>query len=235
VSRPLEGRVALVTGASRGIGAATARALAGAGARLVLAARSGDDLARIAAELPGSAAVPTDVRAAPQVERLVAAAEAAGGVDLLVHAAGLGVFAPIVESRVEDWDETLDVNLRAAYLLCRAALPGMLARGRGHVFTIVSIAGERAFPSSAAYCASKFGLLGFTRVLAEEVRRRGVKVTAVVPGAVDSTFWDRAGGDLPRERMLRPEAVAQAILFAAAAPPGVHHDQIALTPPDGVL
>jgi len=235
VSQPLEGRVALVTGASRGIGAATARALGGAGARLVLAARSRDDLACVAAELPGSAAVPTDVRDAAEVGRLVAAAEEAGGVDLLVHAAGLGVFAPVVESRIEDWDETLDVNLRAAYLLCRAALPAMLRRGRGHVFTIVSIAGQRAFPNSAAYCASKFGLLGFTRVLAEEVRRQGIKVTAVVPGAVDSSFWDRAGGDLPRDRMLRPAAVAEAILFAATAPPTVHHDEIALTPPDGVL
>jgi NAD(P)-dependent dehydrogenase (short-subunit alcohol dehydrogenase family) len=169
------------------------------------------------------------------VERLVAAAAALGGPDLLVHAAGLGVFVPLERTSVEEWDETLDVNLRAAFLLCRAAVPLMRARGRGHIFTIVSIAGVRAFPNAAAYCASKFGLLGFSRVLAEEVRRDGVKVTAVVPGSVDTPFWERAGGDLPRERMLRPEAVAEAILFAALAPPNVHHDEIRLMPPEGVL
>ncbi|HEY3109695.1 MAG TPA: SDR family NAD(P)-dependent oxidoreductase, partial [Chloroflexota bacterium] len=168
-------------------------------------------------------------------ERLVAAAAELGGPDLLVHAAGVGTFAPIGESRVDEWDEMLDVNLRAAYLLCRAAVPGMRARRRGHIFTIVSIAGVRVFPGAGAYCASKFGLLGLTRVLAEEVRRDGVKVTAVLPGSVDTPFWERAGGDLPRERMLRPEAVAEAILFAATAPPTVHHDEIVVMPPDGVL
>jgi NAD(P)-dependent dehydrogenase (short-subunit alcohol dehydrogenase family) len=232
---PLHGRVALVTGASRGIGAATAGALAGAGARVLLAARPSADLDRVAAALPGALAVPTDVRDPAAVERLVAAAADLGGPDVLVHAAGLGVFAPLQESQLAEWDETLEVNLRAAYLLCRAALPGMRARGRGHVFTIVSIAGVRAFAGAGAYCASKFGLLGFTRVLAEEVRRDGIKVTAVVPGAVDTPFWERAGGDFARERMLRPEDVASAILFAATAPPGVHHDEIHVMPPEGVL
>jgi 3-oxoacyl-[acyl-carrier protein] reductase len=232
---PLRGRQALVTGASRGIGAATARALADAGASLVLAARPSADLDRVAAELPDARAVPTDLRDAAAVERLVAAAAELGGPDLLVHAAGVGAFAPIEASTVDGWDEMLDVNLRAAYLLCRLALPGMRARRRGHVFTIVSIAGVRAFPGAAAYCASKFGLLGLTRVLAEEARRDGVKVTAVLPGSVDTPFWDRAGGDLPRDRMLRPEAVAEAIVFAATAPPTVHHDEIVVMPPDGVL
>ena len=235
MSRLLDGRLALVTGASRGIGAATARALADAGARLVLAARPSADLDAIAADIPGSHPIPADLRDAATVERLVATAEEIGPLDLLVHAAGCGVFAPVEQSRVADWDEMMAVNLRAAYLLCRAAVPGMRARGRGHVFAIVSIAGVRAFPGASAYCASKFGLLGFARVLAEEVRRDGVKVTAIVPGSVDTPFWDRAGGDLPREKMLRPEAVADAIVFAASAPPTVHHDEITVMPPDGVL
>jgi NAD(P)-dependent dehydrogenase (short-subunit alcohol dehydrogenase family) len=127
------------------------------------------------------------------------------------------------------------VNLRAAYLLARAAVPAMRARGRGHLVFIVSIAGVRAFPGAAAYCASKFGLLGLARVLAEEVRRDGVKVTAVLPGSTDTPFWERAGADLPRGKMLRPEAVAEAILFAVAAPPSVHHDEITVMPPEGVL
>jgi NAD(P)-dependent dehydrogenase (short-subunit alcohol dehydrogenase family) len=224
-----------VTGASRGIGAATARALADAGARLLLAARPSPDLERLASGLPGARAVPTDVRDPAAVERLVEAAAALGGPDLLVHAAGLGVFAPLEQTSLEQWDEMLEVNLRGAFLLCRAALPGMRARGRGHVFTIVSIAGQRAFPNAGAYCASKFGLLGLTRVLAEEVRRDGVKVSAIVPGAVDTPFWERAGADLPRERMLSPDAVAAAILFAATAPPTVHHDEIVVMPPEGVL
>jgi NAD(P)-dependent dehydrogenase (short-subunit alcohol dehydrogenase family) len=158
-----------------------------------------------------------------------------GGPDLLVRAAGLGSFAPVAETRLGEWDEMLDVNLRGAFLLCRAAVPGMRARGRGHVFTIVSIAGLRTFAGAGADCASTLGLLGFTRVLAEEVRRDGVEVTAVVPGAVDTPFWERAGGDLPRERMLRPEDLTAAIVFAATAPPGVHHDEIHVMPPEGVL
>lgn len=228
-------RLAIVTGATRGIGAATARALAGAGMRLVIAARSAPALTELASELGDAVAVPTDLRDPAAIERLVETGERLGGVDVIVHAAGLGVFAPIAEATLADWDETIEVNLRGAFVLCRAALPAMRARQRGHIVTIVSIAGVRAFPGAAAYCASKFGLLGLTRSIAEEVRREGIKVTAIVPGAVDTPFWERSGGDFARERMLRPEAVAEAIRFAVTAPPGVHHDEITLMPPDGVL
>ena len=233
--RPLEGRVALVTGASRGIGAATARRLADAGARVVLAARPSVDLDAVAGSIDGARAIPTDMRDAGAIEQLIGAIEAEGGVDILVHAAGLGEFKPIHETSVALWDETLDVNLRALFLLCRLAIPGMVARGRGHVVSIVSIAGVRAFPGASAYCASKFGLLGLTRSLAEEVRRSGVKVTAVIPGAVNTPFWDRSGGDFERGRMLRADAVAESIAFVVTAPANVHHDEITVMPPEGVL
>ena len=235
--RPLEGRVALVTGASRGIGAATARAFASAGCAVVLAARGGDDLRRVAADL-GGLSVPTDVRDPAQVRALVAQAVSNyGTLDLVVASAGIGVFGSVRDLTPEDWDRAMDVNLKGTFLTCQAALPHLLSNPRGgHVFTLASIAATRAFPGAAAYCASKWGVLGFTRVLAEEVRRQGVRVTAVLPGSVDSPFWEAAGGtDLPRDQMLRPEDVAGAILAVALQPPSLYTDDITLMPPAGVL
>ena len=235
--RPLEGRVALVTGASRGIGAATASAFAAAGCAVVLAARESVDLRRVAADL-GALAVPTDIRDPVQVRALVGQAVAAHGtLDVVVASAGLGVFGPVGDLTPEAWDRAMDVNLKGTFLTCQAALPYLLANPRGgHVFTLASIAATRAFPNAAAYCASKWGVLGFTRVLAEEVRRQGVRVTAVLPGSVDSPFWDAAGGtDLPRDQMLHPADVAAAIVAIAAQPPTVYTDEITLMPPAGVL
>ncbi len=233
----LEGRVAVVTGASRGIGAATVRAFASAGARVVLAARLSEDLHGLGREVDGLV-VPTNVRAPDQVKALMETADRElGGVDLVVAAAGIGRFGAVADLALDDWDDTFAVNLRGTFLTCQAALPYLLrSPRRGHIFTLVSIAATRAFPNAAAYCASKAGLLAFTRVLAEEVRRQGVKVTAVIPGSVDSPFWDAAGGtELPREAMLRPEDVAAAIVQIAQQPSRVYTDEITIMPPSGVL
>ncbi len=233
----LQGRVAVVTGASRGIGAATARALAGEGARVVLAARRSEALEHLGQEI-GGLVVPTDVRDPEQVQSLAdAAGRELGGIDLLVAAAGLGRFATVADQPLADWDDTFAVNLRGTFLTCQAALPYLLRSTRGgHIFTLVSIAATRTFPGSAAYCASKAGLLAFTRVLAEEVRRQGVRVTAVLPGSVDSPFWDSAGGtELPREAMLRPDDIAGTIVGIAKQPSRVYTDEITIMPPAGVL
>jgi clavulanate-9-aldehyde reducatase len=236
VTASLAGRRALVTGASSGIGEATARALAAEGARVALLSRDEAKLRSLAASLEGAVAQPCDVRDAPAVDAAVrAAATALGGIDIVVTAAGLGRFGDTAAFAVEDWDEVLDVGLRGTFLVVRATLPHV-RRSKGHVITIASIAALRPFPGSAAYCAAKAGVRAFAQVVAEENRRLGVRVTDFILGSVDSPFWDRAGGtELARERMLRPEDVGRAVAQAAAQPRQVSYDEIVLMPPDGVL
>lgn len=232
----LAGRRALVTGASSGIGRATARALTAEGARVALAARDRDALGELARELKGSLALPCDVTDAAAVAATVAsAAEELGGLDLVVAAAGLGHFGDTASFPVEQWDEVLDVGLRGTFLVVRDALPH-LRSSKGQLFTISSVAAIQPFSGSAAYCAAKAGVRALAQVVAEENRRAGVRVTNLVLGSVDSPFWDRAGGtELPREKMLRPEDVARAIVQAAAQPPGTSLDEIVLMPPEGIL
>jgi NADP-dependent 3-hydroxy acid dehydrogenase YdfG len=234
---PLAGRRAFVTGASSGIGAATARALAEAGACVALASRDRPALDLVARELSGRAQpFPCDVRDEAALARAVRdAAAALGGIDLVVAAAGLGRFERTERMSADAWDEVVDTNLRGTFLVFRETLPHV-RQARGHLFAIASIAALRPFPESSAYGASKAGVRALAQVVAEEVRREGVRVTTIVPGAVDSPFWDRAGGTaLDRGRMLRPEDVARAIVHAASVPAGATMDEIVLMPPDGVL
>jgi NADP-dependent 3-hydroxy acid dehydrogenase YdfG len=233
----LSGKRALVTGASSGIGAATARALAGAGACVALAARDRERLGTLARALPGNAMdYGCDVRDEGEVARLVRdVAGSLGGIDIVVAAAGLGRFGATERMSVTDWDEVLDTNLRGTFLVFREALPHV-RRARGHLFAIASIAALRPFAESAAYCASKAAVRALAQVVAEEVRREGVRVTTIVPGSVDSPFWERAGGTaLDRSRMLRPDDVARTIIQAASTPAGASLDEIVVMPPDGVL
>jgi NADP-dependent 3-hydroxy acid dehydrogenase YdfG len=236
VSPALSGRRALVTGASSGIGRAAAEALAREGVRVALVARDYLELEAVARELPGSVSIECDVRDEDAVEAMVARVRAEfGGVDLVLTAAGLGRFGDTATFPVKDWDEVIDVDLRGTFLVARAALPP-LRQSRGHLITMSSIAALRPFAGSAAYCAAKAGVRALAQVVAEENRGAGVRVTNMVVGAVDSPFWERAGGtELARERMLRPEDVARAIVFAAAQPVGATVDEIVLMPPDGVL
>ena len=236
----LAGQVALISGASRGIGRAVALAFAREGARVALLARGRGDLERVAAAIEtggGSAlVVPGDAaeeHIAPRaVEVTLARFER---LDCLVTAQGAGAFGPLETSRVQDWDAMLRANLTATYLLCRAALPPMLAAGQGTIVALVSLAAVRAIPGCAAYTASKAGVLGLVRALAAEVRGRGVRVAALSPGAVDTPFWDGIPSPPDRRRMLRPEAVAEAALLVAAQPPGAFVEEIVLAPTPGVL
>jgi NAD(P)-dependent dehydrogenase (short-subunit alcohol dehydrogenase family) len=236
----LAGQVALVSGASRGIGRAVALAFAREGARLVLVARGREELARVAGRIEsggGSAlAVAGDAAEADTATRVVEATLARfGRLDCLVAAQGAGTFGPLETSTVDEWDAMLRANLTATYLMCRAVLPPMLAAGRGTIVTVVSLAAVRAIPGCAAYTASKAGVLGLVRALAAEVRGRGVRVSALCPGAVDTPFWDRIPGAPDRGRMLQPEAVAEAALLVAAQPPGAFVEEIVLAPTPGVL
>ena len=212
--RTLENKVALVTGASRGIGFAVARSLAGLGARVALCARDPERLEKAAAQLKGVGAavvaIPTDVRNANEISPLVRKAEQTlGAIDILVNNAGIGSFAPVQEASEADWNAILDTNLKAVFLLTKAVAPGMIQRRSGHIINIGSLSGRSAFAGGAIYCASKWGLLGFTQCAAEDLRQYGIRVSAVMPGSVATDFSPHAGKDT--SKMLQPEDVAHAV------------------------
>ena len=240
MDRPLAGQVALVTGAGKGIGRAIVEAFASAGASVALASRTATDLEtlHLALEKRGtrSLVVPTDVRDDAAIERLVARTlDTFDHIDVLVTAAGVASFGPAADSAPGVWDDMLAVNLRAVMVTCRAVLPSMLARGRGSIINVGSIAAVRAIPGGAAYTATKAGVLGWSRVLAEELRSGGVRVGVLLPGAVDTPLWDSIQGGPERARMLRPEDVAAAAVLMAALPPGGTLEELRLLPAGGIL
>lgn len=222
--RGLQGRTALVTGASRGIGARVAERLAGAGARVWLLARSPTALAEVAARIGGKALVADVADAASLHGALDRFRHDAGGPpDIVVNAAGVFALAPVTRTTAESLDEQLAVNLRGTFLVVRALLPAMLERGSGLIVNVGSIAGRKAFVGNAAYSASKFGLRGFHEVLVEEVCGTGVRATLLEPSATDTSLWDSVDPDsdrtLPgRGSMLAPDDVAEVVLFVATRP-----------------
>lgn len=213
----LEGKAALVTGASRGIGAAVARRLHEEGVKVALASRSGDDLG-----LDGAVARPCDVRLPEELEAIAAeAAERFGRLDILVANAGVGAYGPFLDLPPEQLDEMIDVNLKGTLYAVRAALPHLIASGEGDIVTLASEAGRRGLPLEAVYCASKFGQVGFTRALDHEVREHGVRCTNVCPGGVATDFALEEGrGRTPDvlPGMMTAEDVADVVLFVLTRP-----------------
>jgi 3-oxoacyl-[acyl-carrier protein] reductase len=214
----LDGKVAVVTGASRGIGAAVARALDARGVRLGLASRSGDDLGLDAV------ARPCDVRDPREVESLVAeTVERYGRLDILVADAGVGAYGPFLDLDPEQVEEMIDVNLKGTIYAVRAALPHLLERGAGDVVAVASVAGLRAFPHESVYNASKFGQVGLLRSLDHELREHGIRCTSICPGGVATEFALGEGrGRTPQalEGMMTAEDVAEVVLFALTRPRG---------------
>jgi NADP-dependent 3-hydroxy acid dehydrogenase YdfG len=224
----LNGKTAVITGASRGIGAAVARQLHARGVRLGLASRSGDDLG-----LDSVVAQACDVRDIAALETLCAAtAERFGGIDIVVANAGVGAYGSFLDLSLAHLDEMIDVNLKGTLYAIRAALPHMLGR-EGDVITLASEAGRRGLPNEAVYCASKFGQVGFTRALDHELREHGIRCTNICPGGVATDFAlddgrGRTEDVLPG--MMTAEDVADVVIFALERPRHLRILETALRP-----
>ena len=236
IGAPLAGQTALVTGASRGIGAAVARRLAAAGARVALLARTADTLRAFADELgDDTVVVPCDVSASGAVEWALATLEAAKATpDIVVNNAGAFLIASAAETSVAEFRTTLEVNLVAPFAFARAFLGPMRNQKRGHIVTIGSIADRAIFPGNAAYAASKHGLRALHEVLRAELRGTGVRATLVSPGPVNTELWDPIDPDgtpgfTKRADMLDADAVAAAVLYALTEPPSVNVDELRLS------
>jgi len=213
----LEGRVALVTGASRGIGASIARGLDDAGVRLGLASRSGDDLG-----IAGVVAQPCDVRDPASIESIVTATvERFGRLDILVVNAGVGAYGPFLDLPVDQLEEMIDINVKGAIYSVRAALPHLVRSDAADIVMIASEAGRRGLPLEAVYCSSKFAQVGLTRALDHELREQGVRCTNVCPGGVATDFAMGRGRtpDMPAlDGMMAPEDVAETVMFVLTRP-----------------
>jgi len=228
----IEHKVAVVTGAGRGIGRAIAIELARAGARLSIAARSRSDLDETA-RLCGNASasvLPADVRHREQVFAfLEQTVDTLGAVDILVNCAGVGIFGPVVDFSDEDFATLIDTNLRGTFYTCRYVLPSMIERKTGHIVNIASIAGKVGSANRAVYCASKFGVVGFTESLAEEVRQYGIRASVICPGSTDTAFSGGKEGKA-RGKMLRPEDVAYAVRTVVTQEPNSFISEIIMRP-----
>lgn len=213
----LQGKVAFVTGASRGVGAAVARALSSEGVAVGLASRSGDDLG-----LTAALGLTCDVRQLDQVEAAVGdTVERFGRLDICVANAGVGSYHTLADTPVEHIEEMIDVNLKGTIYAIRACVPHLIASREGDIVTLASEAGRRGLPGEAVYCASKFGQVGLTRALDHELREHGVRCTNVCPGGIATDFALADGYGRPREAlagMMSGDDVAAVVLFCLTRP-----------------
>ncbi len=230
----------MLAGATGGIGSSAAAVLAERGAHLVLSGRRVVELRALAASCSARgvqvSSIDGDLQTPETSERIVAAAKSMGDVEpVVVNCAGFGEFVPFHETSPESLSRQIGVNLLGPALLCRAALPWMLETGRGQILNVLSIAATHALASAAAYGAAKAGLLMLSRDLALEYRNRGIRVSSLLPGAVDTPMWEGADWKPPREDMLPAEAVAEAIRDVVFAPRDRSFDEVLLLPPKGIL
>lgn len=239
---PEHERIALVTGASSGIGRAIARQLVKGGFRVALVARQAERLDEVAGELQalGGEVLPL-VQDLTEFDRLAGLVETIeqklGPLSVLVNNAGMGYTGSLVETSVSDWQRVLTLNLTAPFALTREVLGPMRARRRGTIVNMVSIAAQRAFPDWGAYCVSKSGLLAFSRTLAQEVRNDGIRVSALCPGSVDTALWDSdlVNANFDRTRMLQADTVAQLVLMTVTLPESAVLEEAVLMPGFGAF
>ncbi len=231
----LNGSVALITGASSGIGAASARALAAEGAHLVITARRGERLEALAAELRGAGGtahtVVGDAREEATARRAI---DAAGGkLDILINNVGIGIYKDLVDTSADEYDEMMGSNMRSTFLFTRLAVPLMIRQKRGTILMISSMAGVYGFAGEAVYCATKFAQVGFAQALDKELRPHGIKVGAICPGGVKTEFaigHGRTADGVARSAMLEAGDVAAAVLLACTQPAGSRIVEIQMRP-----
>lgn len=231
-------KIAIVTGAARGIGRAITIELLEAGFFTVICSRSRQGVASLEAEISSFAgnfmAFSTDISVEKEIRRLISSvSEEKGKIDVLINNAGVVYTAPVEETDIEQWDEMMAVNARGTFLMVKHALP-LMPRG-SHIVNIGSNASKKGFPGWAAYCASKFAVLGFTNSLREEVRNRGIKVSAVLPGPTRTDIWDSLGGKWDRTKMMSPEVTAKTVLSVINQPSEANIDEIDIVPSTGNL
>ena len=235
----LKGKLALITGGSLGIGLAMASALADEGCDLIICGRDTERLERARKKLSAKGAQVSvftcDVRDADSVRKMFdAVAQKHKNLDVLVNSAGIAhPMRSTAELSPEEWNDVLATNLTGTFLACQAALP-LMQRG-ATIVNILSMSSKRVFPNLAAYNASKFGALGFTNTLREDLRGQGIRVIAALPGSTDTPIWDTLWPEAPREKMMKPETVAGAIVSALKLPPESTVEELAIMPTGGAL
>ena len=226
----LDGQVAVVTGGNRGIGRGIVEALAREGATVALTARRREAAATAAREVGGrTIGYGCDVRSYDAVRELFGeVARAAGGLDVLVNNAGIGIFSPVADLSPDDWRAVIETNLNGVFYCCHEAIPLMRKRGGGYIFNLSSLAGRNAFPSAAAYNASKFGLNGFSEALMQEVRYDGIRVSYLMPGSVATEFG--RGADAKQGWALQPADVAAVVIDLLRSPKHALYSRVEMRP-----
>ncbi|OLP15987.1 short-chain dehydrogenase [Leptolyngbya sp. 'hensonii'] len=239
---PQTERLALITGASSGIGRATALAFAQAGINLVLVGRSQSRLEAVAAEATQvgvqAKAYSLDLAVLAHVsEQISKIADDFGPIEILVNNAGMGYTGALADTPLADWQRVIDLNLTSVFQCIQGILPQMRAHRRGTIINVASIAAHQVFPQWGAYCVSKFGLLALSKTLAAEERSFGIRVVTISPGSVNTPIWDTATvqADFDRSLMLTPEIVAQSILHVALMPEQAVVDELILMPNSGTF
>ena len=227
----LANTIALVTGAGRGIGRAISLALAEAGAHVVVAARTAAEINAVADEINASGgkadAFTADVADESSVAGLFAEiGDRLGRLDVLVNNAGIGIYGPVVDFSCADFDQVVAVNLRGTFLCSREAMKLMIPRRSGYIINISSVVGFKGYPGQAAYAAAKHGVMGLTKSLAVEAHEHGIRVSAVLPGGVDTEMLQRSRPDLDRSVLLQPEDIAETVLFLLSLSDRAAIDQI---------
>jgi NAD(P)-dependent dehydrogenase (short-subunit alcohol dehydrogenase family) len=236
---PLHNRIALVTGATRGIGLAIARALAAQGCNLVLTGRDEESLARVSRELALAKikvlAHPCDVRDPESVENLFRAIRKRfKRLDILINNAGIAhAFLTVDKLPLSLWKDVIDTNLTGTFLMTQAALPMM--KSGATIVNNLSVVANRVFAGSAAYVASKQGALGLTTTLREEFRKQGIRVIALLPGATDTDIWNSFWPEAPRKKMMSPATIASAVVNAILLPANATVETIEILPTAGLL
>ncbi|MBX7150515.1 SDR family NAD(P)-dependent oxidoreductase [bacterium] len=208
-------RFALITGATKGIGAALVEAFIERQFEIIAVAKTQQRLDQLTRRFNSIHPFVCDVASVADVTKTFEAIRSVTHqIDVMINNAGIGYFEPITETSIEHWQQTIGINLTGAFLMTQRAIPLLRQSDRPHIFNIVSTAGKKGFPNCGAYSASKFGLLGFTEVLREEMRAFNIKVTAVIPGAVNTPFWEEQNSNFDTSKMLETQDVAKAVLFA---------------------